>query len=92
MKFMVIYEQVVKNQAAFEIEALNEDSLLEALEVAENEMRARWGDTFSELKRAMEEQPELKVLHMREGYDDSWETPEYYDHSALGWNYGKNKN
>lgn len=92
MKFIVFYEQVVKNQAAFEIEAANEDRLLEALTVAENEMRARHGDTFSELRSAMEDQPELKVLYMREDYDDSWEAPEYYDHSALKWNYGKNKN
>lgn len=83
MKFEVIYEQVIRNQTMFEIEAENEDALLKALDEAEEDMKLYDGDDIDCLKFSLRSVPYIKIANVNEDYYVSWDAPEYYDHNKV---------
>lgn len=82
MKFSVIYEQVVKEQTEFIIEAESESVLLATLEEAEEYARGL-KDTIDDLRFSLNEQEDINVLVINEDYYSSWKAPGYYDHNEV---------
>lgn len=82
MKFEVIYEQTIKQQARFEVEVENETELIEILEKLDIDLRAMHSERLDDIKFALLDRG-LAALDFEEDYYSEGECPEYYDHNEV---------
>ena len=82
MKFEVIYEQTIKQQARFEVEVENETELMEILEKLDIDLRAMHSERLDDIKFALLDRG-LAALDFEEDYYSEGECPEYYDHNEV---------
>ncbi len=82
MKFEVIYEQDMKQQASFKVEVENEDELMEMLDKLDADLRAMHSERLDDIKFALLDRG-IPALDFEEDYYSSFERPEYYDHNKV---------
>ncbi len=82
MKFEVIYEQIIKQQARFEVKVENETELIGILEKLDMDLRAMHSERLDDIKFALLDRG-IAALDFEEEYYSEGECPEYYDHNEV---------
>jgi hypothetical protein len=82
MKFEVIYEQTIKQQASFKVEAENENELMEMMDKLDADLRAMHSERLDDIKFALLDRC-IVAVDFEENYYSEGECPEYYDHNEV---------
>ena len=84
MKYEVIYEQKVRQQARWVVECESEDALNDVLDKTESDMNKRGFDRLDDFDYLLKNKKGIKVIEFEEEYFEEWDAPEYYDHNKVG--------